>query len=423
MSTFAAEPRAGRHLPLVLAVLALGGCAANKLSSNAGVSVQGEPQAVVFGWEADHPWANQFQTQAARLRLYAQYRSRGQVVEQDLGTGSPGGDKRLRFALPANLRSTPEGPVCLFVSASRNAASVPVRLEAAGGDTARFRHAAWDTAVRVNTGQAQAQRELSAAEAAQVERETAYASMRGRLEKEGATTVEACQARSAAPAAAPPLPAGPALRADQLMDGAQRVCVRRTRNMRRFNAEYQIDVPEVVGQAQQQAAAGERWRGAATAFLRDWQRWSGQTGVDYRPEVGSETEGLPAVGTLYALIKAYNKAGKQVPPEQQRALAAGLLDAYGGCVEDVHKQLRLMLQAWERGQRNQPGRDKAYQERQQAECVGRVGELDKLAQDVEEGRRQLARLRGAQAPAPAPQTAGPAAASTAVLLNAASCSP
>lgn len=377
----------------------LSGCATTNLGGTVGTAVEGEGQAVDFSWIAEHPWAASFQ-QAGRFHLYAQYRRDGQPVEEDLGAGRLIAQRQIRFSLPAALRTVPEGPVCLFVGGGRNSAAVPVRAGAgAGGDTARFRYPAWEA--NVGTTSARRSDERDVAELGRVipEAERRYRAEAEALAALGVRGAEDC-GRLAVPSASvdtdPKDVVAPGIQAS----AAQRICVRRARNMRNpeymRNSDYRIDTYDVVSHHRPAAVEANnpdasRRQAEGRMFVSHWQKWIDQTGVEYVPEVGTSSEFLPLLGTLISSVKDWNAHRVAYPGTPAPALIVnGILDAYKGCLDDVGKQLSIKYEAWQRTRANKPERDRIYAERKRSECVARVGEQGRMGQRISELRTELA---------------------------------
>jgi hypothetical protein len=401
---------------------ALGGCASGTLGDTAGVQVEGQASSVLVSWDASHPWAAQFQGQATRFRLYAQYRSAGQPLEQDLGPPRPSGTGGWIFELPPSMKAVPESPICLFVSASRTSPSIPVRSRARpGADTARFRFPAWEAKVSGTTRAALGERELAQLTRSVADLEAELERQREPLLKAGVRSPEDCQRLSAgaAPASAEVIPAD-VLAPAQQADGTQRVCVRRARNMRRSPPAYRVDVAEFLSRwmAETPAGANDRARLQAAQFQQHWSRWYERTGVDYTPEVGDPGDRLPTGGVLDEAIVGWNKAGGSGSAEARRGIAAGLLDSYAGCLEDVAKQLKVKHDSWQKAQVNRPLRDRLYAERQQAACVARVNDIGRLNEALNEARSRADAKRG---DAPSAPSGAPPAPAGKVSLNSQDC--
>jgi hypothetical protein len=367
-------------------VLGLAGCAASDLDGNAAVLVSGDATSTEFSWAADHPWVRQFQAQGSRIRLYAQYRSAGQPVEQDLGAGTPVSAAQLRYRLPTTLRAVPDdGAVCLFLSTSRTGAAIPVRLSAkAQGDTARFRNPAWEGQVRTSTRSSLVQRDIDELTQGIAALDRSISGVQQGIAAMRVGSVADCPnaKRTAARNAQDDEPK--VMSMDEIPDGAQRVCVRRARNMR--NAQV-VDVPQLVKQfnADQRTPGTARAHELAQKFQQHWAKWLSATGAGYVPEVGRATDTLPTGGALDGQIKQLN-GNPASAPTLAPLVAMGLLDSYAGCLEDVGKQLRAMRDAQLHEQTNKPMRDQAYAEHVQKQCVANFDQLAKLT--VERGEQQ-----------------------------------
>ena len=404
-----------------LAGLLVAACGTTSLGSSVGTSVEGEGSNLDFLWMAEHPWAPSFQ-QSGRLRLYAQYRQGGQTVEQDLGAGRLVAQRQLRFVLPHSLRGVPDGPVCLFLSPGRNQAAVPVRA-ASTGETARFRHADWDSWVRANSARNNDAQDVEALTRVLADAEQRIAAQDKALARQGVKRAEDC-ARMNVPTTAVEANPRDVIAPAQQATASQRICVRRARNMRNqeyIRPEFRIDIHEAVAQFRPEAGGADMARRQADArlFLGHWQRWLEPTGADYTPELGSASEMLPLAGTVSLAIKNWNLhrqtyPGTPAPP----AVVTGLLDGYKGCLEDVAKQLAVRHEAWQKARASQPERDRLYTERKRAECSTQAAEQEQLKARVGELRAELAAARarlGAAETTPA--------ITARKVLNDASCSP
>ncbi|MBL8434695.1 MAG: hypothetical protein JNL99_07135 [Zoogloea sp.] len=379
-----------------LAGLLVAACGTTSLGSSVGTSVEGEGSNLDFLWMAEHPWAPSFQ-QSGRVRLYAQYRQGGQIVEQDLGAGRLVAQRQMRFVLPHSLRGVPDGPVCLFLSPGRNQAAVPVRT-ASAGETARFRHADWDGWVRANSARNNDAQDAETLARVLAEAEQRIASQDKALARYGVRQPADC-ARMSVPATAVEANPRDVIAPAQQAAASQRICVRRARNMRNqeyMNPAYRVDIHEAVAQFRPETSLADSARRQADArlFLGHWQKWIDQTGADYTPELGSASELLPFAGTVPPAIKNWNTHRQTYPgtPAPQ-AVVTGLLDGYKGCLEDVAKQLAVRHEAWQKARSSQPERDRLYAERKRAECSTEFAEQERLKARVGELRSELAAAR------------------------------
>lgn len=390
-------------------LLLMAGCATG-LGTHAGVTVQGEGSTLELAWSPDHPWARQFQSEANRFHVFAQYRIGDQPVEQDLGAGSLIGTPAVvRFQLPPALRSAPESQVCLFIGRSRAESAVPIRMgPQAAGDTARFRYAEWEAGVRSATVAAQSQRESDALDRSVASIQTETRRVRAVQDQSGIRSAEDCKRLRPSAVAQESTPNNVV---DPSLAGAvaQRICVRRARNMRRSEVfeRYRIDVEEKVASfaSDAQQPKSERTKAQLRQFEQQWTRWFDKTGADYRPELGSDLDLLPVVDTVYAAIKAWNN-GSQHSPADRAIIVRGLLDGFDGCLEDANKQLRTQYEAWERARSNKPARDKLYVEWQQASCLNELQNQNKaltaLSDALAEAQTRQAKLQAQQGAAQAP---------------------
>lgn len=392
----------------ILGCVQLAGCGTTSLGGNVGTGVEGEGQTVDFSWIPEHPWAGAFQ-QSGRLRLYAQYRKDGQPVEEDLGVGRMVAARQIRFVLPRSLRAAPDGQVCLFLSGGRSGGAVPVRGAAGGGgDTGRFRFPAWESGVRAASARSAAERDVAELGRLIPDLERQIRTESDALAAQGVRQPEDCAHMRVAPSSgdvAPPDVIAPGNQAGT----AQRICIRRARNMRNAeymaNARYRIDAQEAVSQyrpAQGEGGGDVRHRQEeARMFLGHWQKWIGQTGVEYVPEVGEPSEFLPLLGTFITAVGEWNVHRQTYPGTPPPPVVVnGILDAYRGCLEDVGKQLTFKYEAWQKARVSQPARDRIYADRKRAECVGRVEELKRLDERLGVLRGQLTEAQGRVASQP-----------------------
>lgn len=376
------------RIPLcfALAAIALFGCASGGIGDNASTKVEGAQDSIVFSWEPDHPWASQFAEQGSNFSLYAQYVADGNPVEQNLGRPRKTAQQQWVFSLPRDLRTVPQSNVCLFFSHIRSSVSIPLRLKAMpGGDTARFRFPEWEQRVVASTKASKAEGELKAMEALIADSRLELSRLRTDLSRQGITRVEDCNRAADTPAVrgdeAPP---ADVVSPSQQAGAAERICVRRSRNMKRFRDEYKIDLDVLAEQlvSDTNIAANDQSKLRARAFLTHWAKWRDRTGPEFTPQLGTATEGLPTAGVLDDTIKTWNNTSIPKTTASRQTVAAGLLDAYFGCLDDTGKQLAIRNAAWERSRALRPTRDRLFAERRLEQCQAQVAGIETLAKEL-----------------------------------------
>lgn len=369
------------------------GCASGSIGENANTKVEGNQNSLVFSWEQSHPWSAQLAAQGSRYSLFAQYITGGRPVEQNLGRPQRVTPLQWTFLLPRELRSAPEGHVCLFFSQSQHSPSIPIRAKAIpGGDTARFRFPDWEKLVAAGTKASAIATEIKTMESSIADSKVEHARLKGELERNGVKSMEDCS-RAPNTIVTTQIEATPAdvLLASQQADAAERICVRRSRNMKRFRAEYRVDLDVLTEQliTESSVALPERSKSQAKAFLNHWTKWRDRTGPEYTPQLGSSGEGLPTGGVLDVAVSNWNNATIAKTAAARVAVTSGLLDAYSGCLEDVGKQLTIRSAAWQSAQTNRPARDRIFAERKREQCQSLVSGLEGLTKSLAEQEGQL----------------------------------
>ncbi len=401
-----AEARPRQRVLVALASALLAGCAMLPPAFHSYTRIEAEGSTVDFMWSSEHPWGRKFQM-PGRIHLFAEYRSEGRVVNDDLGSGQSSAPRQLRFTLPNRLRQVPDAQVCLFLEDTRTGSEripgglIPVR--APGSETIRFAHTPWTPYVRRNTLEwrsTQVERDLR-----QTEKELSDF----RNTCEGARTLPAtdCGKEPTDTAGVP--------------GAAQRLCVARSRDLRLTSDVTQwVDVHEVA--RTWVPAAGDpmaaRRQAQRRGFLEQYRRWEKETGPYFKPDIAGIGGTLPIGDTLKHAIARWNETRRTrpaAPPPDE--LAIGLLDAYDECVANVGKQLAEKRDAWQRCVREQPKRDREYDQHKQRLCRKRLAEwqeaLNARRSELERIARQRAELEGK----PIPERASPRH-----LLNDVSCS-
>lgn len=385
----------------------LTGCATVGTGGPLGVEVVGEGSEVRFSWGPDHPWAGRFATQASQYRLFAQYVADGRKLEQELAVAKPASKNSWAFTLPAELRAVPQTEICLLIGLARGGQVVPLRAgnSRLGADTARFRFPEWEGLVKAQSATAQQSRSASQAEASVRYEEERAASLAKALASRGITSKQNCDGLlSRQPTASP----SPGFGVEAVPDVATKVCVRRTRNLRRLPTSIQTDMPALAADVLQDTTVdrSDPLRTNAGAFMSDWNRWQVSTGAAYTPEIGDADDLLPVGGILAQQIISLKKSGVAANAATKRSLLAGLLSTYNGCVEDSQKQLKVKLAAWEQERVNKPLRDKIYGEQLYKACLNDVDEVDRALKAASDARAKLAEVPrtgppGTEARAPA----------------------
>lgn len=458
----------GRIAVAAASALALAGCATS-LGDQLGTRVQGAGSQVTLAWVPEHAWDVPLGQRGATL--YAEYPTATQSrVSERLASGRGGASRTIRFALPDTLRAVPTGPVCLVLQLEGTGTLLPVRRGAAGRDPARMRFASWEAGLADRTQRRVAQQQAAALASQVDDGRQQLAEGRARADRQraalvraGVPTPEACTAvRVATLPAQAPYDVLPAAQHD---DTARRVCVHRVRHwVDRFEARGRRDArqalalavdrlstvpvamaPVMAGFLRQPAppgdAAFDQRRREAADFQRDWTRWRGQTGPDYQPHVGAPDDPLQLTAYAADLHARFLRAQadpaalsfadgmRDMSPREQLGLVGGLLDAYGGCVNDVRRQLGTKLDAWTALQREGPQRERLRQEFVAGQCRADHAALAALETRLAALERDIAQARtaaSARADEAARMAAVPVAAigtGSPVDLNAAPCPP
>ncbi len=376
-----------RNFIVCCGIVFMGSCASTP-NKNADVEVIGNGSIVQFSWATDHPWAKQFQAQGMRMHLFAQYKSASLPVEQDLGVGIYAPPTQVRFQLSDTLLAVPDGPVCLFLSTSRAASAIPIRMPSDHqADTARFRNPAWEHHAVVSTRTsltAKQERELSESLTAldqQIDLAHKLAT------KDGIATAADCVNVKATSSNLSDSMQGVLEPAEQ-EDGAERVCVRRARNMRNslmINSKYLVDLEKMVNNLTipRGAANSAVINVQIQTFQANWNKWISKTGVDYVPEVGTDSNFLPMGGILLSQLEQMNKSSVR-DSDLEKTITMGLLDSYSGCLEDVKKQLNQKYVSWVHEQTNKPAREAAHSEYIRKQCVAQFDKVDALVKEKQE---------------------------------------
>lgn len=448
----------------LLAALCLAGCATS-LGDQLGTRVEGLGRQLVLAWVPEHAWDAQL-TQRG-VTLYAEYRTASQgLVSERIASGRGAGQRVIRLGLPETLRSTPTGPVCLVLQLDGQSTLLPVRRAQAGQDAVRMRHASWEAGLAERTDRRVLQQQAQSLAAQVGEGEQQLAALRAQAERQrsvlargGAATADACASlRAAGLPTQTPYDVLPLAQHD---DTARRVCVHRVRNgtdrleSARARHSHEVAVvmaidrrrepqvmPTVVeGFLRQSApatdAAMTSRRDEGAQFARDWQRWRPHTGKDYLPHAGAPEDRLEltaAAADLNARFLLQQLAGSTVSfadgtrgmtPRDQLALVGGMLDAYGGCVADVRKQLATKLEAWATLQRDGPQRERLRNEFVVNQCRADHQALKALDDRIAALEADIARARSEAASrsdaAARVTVATPASPTAPIDLNSATC--
>lgn len=397
-----AEYRPLQRLLIALASALSAGCAMLP-ASHMYTRIEAEGRTVDFMWSSEHPWAKSFQ-KPGLIHLFAEYRSEGRVASDDLGSGQLSVPGRLRFTLPSSLRQVPDAQACLFLAGAHPGdATIPVRASDNNRETTRFAHASWTPYVRRNT----LERRL-----AQVEQELQQ------IEKQSSDIRNTCEGARPLPATAcGKEPADAA----SLSNAAQRLCVARSRDLRlALEVTQRVDAYEVA--RTWVPAAGDplsaQRQEQRRRFLTQYRRWEKETGPYFEREISGEGGTLPIGDTLNRAIKRWNetrRAQPAAPPPDE--IAIGLLDAYDECVTNVGKQFAEKRDAWQRCVREQPKRDRGYDEYKQGRCQKELAQLQEALNAKRRDLDRIARQRAELAAKPIPERA-----STRHLLNDENCS-
>ncbi len=429
-------------------------------------TVSTDAAGVSVAWHKNHPWNADLSRAGAQL--VARYQAEGRVTSEVISTAAATGttERRFRFALPSDLRSRPQGPICLFVQLP-NRRVLPIRrADKQDSDTAGFRDESWERHVRARGDLRAAQARVADADRSLVIATHNVTAQQAVVSRRGWATAGDCDR------IVTPVPSTAAVAPYDVVspqshdDVTRRVCVHRVWVARTWaqgvvakvlvpavakaggtgsepgkiiaalfsNATFTL--PDVVdgmlSAVSAESPVGDRAGRLTQAaeFRRDWQRLAAAMAL-YEPHVGTSLEmlELPSTAPPVALrvfgrdlARAHQAewAVEGLPPASPSdilGIAGVMLDAYSGCLEDVRKQLRIKWDSWQSLASSAPRRAEAAHEFFVRECRQELTLLQQLtatrdAMQAQSDREQQA-LRAIGTP--------PSPSGSRTVLNASSC--
>jgi hypothetical protein len=417
-----------KYLTALLICMTLG-CTTTTLGNKLGVEVMGAGTSIEINWDPLHAWDQQLASKGAQL--IAEYSTEGKgLVRETIATGLSNGNRSLAFSLPNSLKAPPLGELCLYVQVAGSGALLPIRKSAGGMDTARFRYAAWDSAVIAETKSRQLSRytEFLRTEVARLN--TLGTQRLVDLTERGWPTQGSCKVEPSGQqkSVKPPLGFFEQNQRDAI---ARQVCIHRVSYGRRLfeaklgstsienrlnifdlfgglavavpeTAEIILSLPPSSGGIESRNFDARREQ--AKKIREDWQKYSSLVGPDYWPPFGGQKDYLRVVSesksaNVHLLRQVYGqKAGLPVdqatpaPKDQFGALGA-VVDSYLGCVDDGKKQLDTIANSWIALQSNSPQRQKQIAEYFAQECRREHQSLVDLQADQLKMNRELEELK------------------------------
>ncbi len=350
-----------RHLGLVvLAAIAIGGCATTRISDSLWTTVTGEGRQITLRLDPEHPRLRQMST--ANINLAADFvDDSGTPRTAALGAGSRVDAFTRVYTLPESLNNPPQGEVCLyFANPDPRMGAIPVRTKGSvdGSDTSGFRYPTWEARIGPETRKRLHTWKRSELEGQRTRLIQSIGQLEASLRDNQYQSEEDCARRAVARKLE---------RTRDIVDPpaqatvARRVCVRRTREL---NRQTKFNFISAITQSRSQLSA-DRTRQAAR-FQADWAAYAERTGTDYTPEIGDLHETLSLANNAEVLAKR-----PELLPSETLALLGAYLDAYDVCVQDTTRQLGQRYQLWQTGQNRSADRAAAYSDFLAQECRGK----------------------------------------------------